>query len=60
MAFPQKPPMQMAQIGAAIGMPPGKKMSVRNLARLKPGKPGKGVARRPKAPPADDGDHEYR
>ncbi len=52
--------MQMAQIGAAIGMPPGKKMSVRNLARLKPGKPGKGVARRPKAPPADDGDHEYR
>jgi hypothetical protein len=48
-----KPPIPPAQIGAAIGVPAGKKLSLRNLVRAKKG------MRRPKAA-ADPGDHEYR
>jgi hypothetical protein len=54
MAFPIKNPARVAEIGAAVGLPPGKKMSVRNLARLKPGR-GSRVAR-PKPGATDKND----
>ncbi len=59
MAFAKKPPMAPAAIGDAIGLPKGKKFSVRNLARLKKG----GRAARKSATKydsMDSGDHEYR
>lgn len=52
-ALNKKPPIAPAQIGAAIGVPAGKKLSLLNIVRAKKG------ARRPR-PAADEGDHEYR
>jgi len=37
----KKAPMAPAQLGAAIGLPPGKKFSVKNLAKLKRPRGGK-------------------
>jgi hypothetical protein len=55
MKFPNKPPVAMSAIASAAGLPPGKKMSVRNMARLKPAK----APRRPK-PAAYEHDSDYR
>lgn len=50
-----KPPAPIAQIGAAMGVPAGKKMSIRNLLRAR------GKKRAARATDANDpGDHEYR
>jgi hypothetical protein len=50
-----KPPAAIAQIGAAMGVPSGKKMSIRNLLRAR------GKKRATRANDANDpGDHEYR
>lgn len=46
----------MNAIAAAAGLPPGKRMSIKNLAK----RGAKGARRKPAVPPADDGDHEYR
>jgi hypothetical protein len=44
----------MNAIAAAVGIPKGKKMSIKNMAtRLK-------RASKPAPPARDDGDHEYR
>lgn len=54
MAFPNaKPPVAMSAIAQAAGLPPGKKMSIRNLAK-------RGAMKRAPKAMRDDGDHEYR
>lgn len=55
MGFPiAKPPLPAAAIGAAIGVPAGKKMSVRNMLRARKGAK---TVRRPKA--GADSESEY-
>ncbi len=56
MAFAKPPAGAIAAAAAAMGVPPGKRLSVKNMLR----------ARKPKRPKAanpdanDEGDHEYR